>query len=258
MGAAGAPGLTAVSALVERKQGCCCCWSGQRGDSGLKHVCVWQARMLTTTSSPAHPDGSKTVSSGPSWTASQAELVGHREKSGSPLGKDNCKDDEQCLISTGLIFTAGPHSCRCPGQEQHLAHHQRDSSGPASTSGRSERKAPLAISAHEAAGEKMSDWEIISYLSGYLFPKDNPEYRWRVVSAMGLLVASKGLSVGVRTLVIEMRLGFWIGLGDALQVYSPFVTVRVPLSSCCHDQSMCCPSIHYAAACTPLIRLAAI
>jgi hypothetical protein len=43
----------------------------------------------------------------------------------------------------------------------------------------------------------MSDRQILGTLAGYLWPADNPEFRSRVLGALGLLVASKLLNVQV-------------------------------------------------------------
>ena len=48
---------------------------------------------------------------------------------------------------------------------------------------------------HERGG--MSDAAIIRQLAVYLLPKDNPEYRWRVATALALLVGAKALNVAV-------------------------------------------------------------
>ena len=40
---------------------------------------------------------------------------------------------------------------------------------------------------------------IVRQLGAYLLPADIPEYRWRVGGALALLVAAKGLNVGVGT-----------------------------------------------------------
>lgn len=44
----------------------------------------------------------------------------------------------------------------------------------------------------------MTDWQIIKQLGAYVWPKDNPDYRWRVVGASVLLVGAKGLNVTVQ------------------------------------------------------------
>lgn len=49
---------------------------------------------------------------------------------------------------------------------------------------------------HERGG--MSDAAIVRQLALYLLPKDNPEYRWRVATALALLVGAKALNVAVR------------------------------------------------------------
>ncbi|KAK9825858.1 hypothetical protein WJX81_004932 [Elliptochloris bilobata] len=43
----------------------------------------------------------------------------------------------------------------------------------------------------------MSDVSIMRHLAVYLMPKDNPEYRWRVATALALLVGAKALNVAV-------------------------------------------------------------
>eukprot|EP00877_Chromochloris_zofingiensis_P009454 jgi/Chrzof1/4762/Cz14g25100.t1 len=52
-------------------------------------------------------------------------------------------------------------------------------------------------SAYELAAERMSDVEILKTLAVYLWPKDNPEFKRRIMLALGLLVASKLLTVQV-------------------------------------------------------------
>jgi hypothetical protein len=52
---------------------------------------------------------------------------------------------------------------------------------------------------YEAAAGATSGMDIVRQLGGYLLPADIPEYRWRVGGALALLVAAKGLNVGVGT-----------------------------------------------------------
>ncbi|KAK9807673.1 hypothetical protein WJX72_005869 [[Myrmecia] bisecta] len=59
------------------------------------------------------------------------------------------------------------------------------------------RSEGLSQSSMEKAGESMGDVPILRTLAGYLFPSDNPEYRWRVGGALTLLVSSKLLNVTV-------------------------------------------------------------
>jgi len=56
---------------------------------------------------------------------------------------------------------------------------------------------------HERGG--MSDAAIIRQLALYLLPKDNPEYRWRVATALALLVGAKALNVAVRRKAVLSR-----------------------------------------------------
>ena len=51
--------------------------------------------------------------------------------------------------------------------------------------------------AAEQGQQGLTDWQIIKQLGAYVWPKDNPEYRWRVVGASVLLVGAKGLNVTV-------------------------------------------------------------
>lgn len=53
---------------------------------------------------------------------------------------------------------------------------------------------------YEAAAGSIGNMEIMRQLTAYLLPKDNPEYRWRIGGALGLLVAAKSLNVAVRAL----------------------------------------------------------
>ncbi|PNW70625.1 hypothetical protein CHLRE_17g727650v5 [Chlamydomonas reinhardtii] len=57
--------------------------------------------------------------------------------------------------------------------------------------------AASAAAALEAAGERLSDTQILGRLVGYLWPKDNPEFRGRVVAATALLVIAKLLNINV-------------------------------------------------------------
>jgi hypothetical protein len=52
---------------------------------------------------------------------------------------------------------------------------------------------------YEAAAASTTNAAILQELAGYLMPKDNPEYRWRIGTALTFLIASKGLNVAVRT-----------------------------------------------------------
>lgn len=60
---------------------------------------------------------------------------------------------------------------------------------------------PAAAQGEALAAEKgqqgLTDWQIIRQLAGYVWPKDNPDYRWRVAGASVLLVGSKALNVTV-------------------------------------------------------------
>lgn len=60
---------------------------------------------------------------------------------------------------------------------------------------------PSAAQGEALAGEQgqqgMTEWQILKQLGAYVWPKDNPEYRWRVVGASVLLVGAKGLNVTV-------------------------------------------------------------
>lgn len=51
--------------------------------------------------------------------------------------------------------------------------------------------------AAEQGQQGLTDWQIIKQLGAYVWPADNPEYRWRVVGASVLLVGAKGLNVTV-------------------------------------------------------------
>lgn len=39
--------------------------------------------------------------------------------------------------------------------------------------------------------EQVADIKILQTLAGYLWMKDNPEFRWRVIAALGFLVGAK-------------------------------------------------------------------
>lgn len=49
----------------------------------------------------------------------------------------------------------------------------------------------------------MTDWEILRQLGGYVWPKDNPDYRWRVAGASVLLVGAKALNVTVSSPIMH-------------------------------------------------------
>eukprot|EP00878_Enallax_costatus_P011520 GHUV01012026.1.p1 GENE.GHUV01012026.1~~GHUV01012026.1.p1 ORF type:complete len:734 (+),score=173.55 GHUV01012026.1:460-2661(+) len=57
--------------------------------------------------------------------------------------------------------------------------------------------AALGMSSYELAAEKMSDREILGTLAHHLWPKDNPEFKRRILTALGLLVGAKVLNVQV-------------------------------------------------------------
>eukprot|EP00897_Mesotaenium_endlicherianum_P000334 jgi/Mesen1/10300/ME000079S09717 len=67
----------------------------------------------------------------------------------------------------------------------------------ASSSGKAIATGQGGDAAEEEAGTAAADMKILQTLGEYLWPKDNGEYRRRVVLAMGLLVASKVLNVQV-------------------------------------------------------------
>lgn len=50
---------------------------------------------------------------------------------------------------------------------------------------------------YEEEAANTSNSAILHQLADYLLPRDNAEYRWRIGTALGLLVASKGLNVAV-------------------------------------------------------------
>ncbi|KAK9835734.1 hypothetical protein WJX74_007020 [Apatococcus lobatus] len=50
---------------------------------------------------------------------------------------------------------------------------------------------------HEVDAQSMSDMTVLRELGTYLLPKDNPEFRWRIGTAMSLLVVSKLINVSV-------------------------------------------------------------
>lgn len=53
------------------------------------------------------------------------------------------------------------------------------------------------MSSYELAAEKMTDREILATLAHHLWPRDNAEFKRRIAVAMGLLVASKLLTIQV-------------------------------------------------------------
>lgn len=54
-------------------------------------------------------------------------------------------------------------------------------------------------SSYEEEAARTSNMAILCQLADYLLPRDNAEYRWRIGTALGLLVTSKGLNVAVGT-----------------------------------------------------------
>lgn len=52
--------------------------------------------------------------------------------------------------------------------------------------------------AAEKGQQGLTDWQIVKQLTSYVWPRDNPDYRWRVAGASVLLVGSKALNVTVR------------------------------------------------------------
>ncbi|KAK9803861.1 hypothetical protein WJX73_009688 [Symbiochloris irregularis] len=52
-------------------------------------------------------------------------------------------------------------------------------------------------SASQDVGPKLTDAEILRRLATYVWPRDNSEYTWRIMAAMGLLVGAKVLNVAV-------------------------------------------------------------
>lgn len=90
-----------------------------------------------------------------------------------------------------------------------------DSSGAAQANG-----APRAASAGSAAGGTAdvlppgSDWRILQELGVYVWPRDRPDLRARVVAAVALLLASKGINVQVPYLFKLAVDGLSAGGGD--------------------------------------------
>ena len=70
---------------------------------------------------------------------------------------------------------------------------------------------------YEEEAAKTSNSAILHQLADYLLPRDNAEYRWRIGTALGLLVASKGLNVAVGCLPHpDLRCAYPHGLAQAL------------------------------------------
>ncbi len=55
---------------------------------------------------------------------------------------------------------------------------------------------------YEEEAARTSNTEILRQLADYLLPRDNAEYRWRIGTALSLLVASKALNVAVSGLLL--------------------------------------------------------
>ena len=87
--------------------------------------------------------------------------------------------------------SAEPHAEGCNAQSAHPP--QNPTPDPPDPSSAAQGEALAA----EKGQQGMTDWEIIRQLGGYVWPKDNPEYRWRVAGASVLLVGAKALNVTV-------------------------------------------------------------
>ena len=57
--------------------------------------------------------------------------------------------------------------------------------------------APSEMLAAEKGQQGLTDWQIVKQLTSYVWPRDDPAYRWRVAGASVLLVGSKALNVTV-------------------------------------------------------------
>jgi ABC transporter ATM len=66
-------------------------------------------------------------------------------------------------------------------------------SSPTSSAAAAPSSSPGAT--YEAAAERMSDREILSSLAGYLWPRDNPEFKVRILGALGLMIGAKLLTI---------------------------------------------------------------
>lgn len=59
-----------------------------------------------------------------------------------------------------------------------------------------------ATAGHDASSG-LTDAEILRRLAQYVWPRDNSEYTWRIMAAMGLLVGAKVLNVAVGSKAVE-------------------------------------------------------
>ncbi|CAL8471750.1 g11292 [Coccomyxa elongata] len=89
----------------------------------------------------------------------------------------------------------GPPGDRVPqGQARDT---NRDAAASAAEAEQTAKSEPGAKASYEAEAARTSNAAIIRQLADYLLPRDNAEYQWRIGTALGLLVASKGLNVAV-------------------------------------------------------------
>jgi hypothetical protein len=56
-----------------------------------------------------------------------------------------------------------------------------------------------------ATSKPLADRDILRHLLGYVWPHDNPEFRWRVSGALALLFGSKLLNIQVRKFVFKYK-----------------------------------------------------
>lgn len=118
------------------------------------------------------------------WHAysTESRLFGKPTKPSKPPEDHDRHDDEH---------SAEPHA---QGSNAHSSHPpQNPTPDPPNPSSAAQGEALAA----EKGQQGMTDWEIIRQLGGYVWPKDNPEYRWRVAGASVLLVGAKALNVTV-------------------------------------------------------------
>jgi hypothetical protein len=59
---------------------------------------------------------------------------------------------------------------------------------------------PADVSSGTASSKQLADRDILKHLLSYVWPNDNPEFRWRVSGALALLFGSKLLNIQVCTL----------------------------------------------------------
>ncbi|GFR45594.1 hypothetical protein Agub_g6989, partial [Astrephomene gubernaculifera] len=168
-------------------------------------------------------DGSSTASTNSSW---QPEAEAHPAMHAPMTTFRGLYDNRPCRLRTLYDSTSSGWRHAAPHHHQLHLHPQHPHNGfgapwrglasssssgtsgsssataPAGTSGTNPSTTPPAPSSPaslplDVGGERLSDTQILRRLVGYLWPRDNPEFRRRVVAASCLLVVAKILNINV-------------------------------------------------------------